>query len=340
MSDGLTSVSVIIPVYNVEKYLARCIDSVLEQTVKDIEVILIDDGSTDKSSVICDQYALADPRINVIHKDNGGLASARNAGLHIAKGKYVFFLDSDDWLERDGLKILYDKGEEYNVDFVRFRPFRSGLPGKAEHVPARLEKVRELSEGYYNKDRIISEVYPRLLATSHLTMGAIVGVWESLYRRDFLNKNGLFFHEEIRYSEDLIFSAELVRAADSFYYIDSPCVYHYYYNPESISRSFRENRWDSCKETVRVAKLKFKTDNEYDFSDQLNYLEWFCVLSALNERKYLKTNPEKARYCKTVLNDEVLDSYRLSFKKLHVSLKQTLILLLVRFKLCRILALI
>lgn len=101
----MPKISIIVPVYNVEKYLRKCIDSILNQTFKDFELILIDDGSTDESGKICDEYNLKDNRIKVIHKENGGLSSARNAGLDIAQGEYIGFVDSDDWIESDQICI-------------------------------------------------------------------------------------------------------------------------------------------------------------------------------------------------------------------------------------------
>lgn len=102
-------VSVVVPIYNVEQYLERCIDSVLRQTYSNLEIILVDDGSLDNSGSICDKYALEDKRIVVLHKVNGGLSDARNAGLQIIKGKYVFFVDSDDWIHADAIRILCEK---------------------------------------------------------------------------------------------------------------------------------------------------------------------------------------------------------------------------------------
>ena len=113
-------VSVIIPVYNVEKYLPQCLDSVENQTYKDLEIILVDDGSPDNSGYICDQYASKDSRITVIHKENGGLSDARNAGLAIAQGEYVYFLDSDDYLREDAIQKLVSRSNAENADIVFF----------------------------------------------------------------------------------------------------------------------------------------------------------------------------------------------------------------------------
>ena len=168
-------ISVVIPVYNVEAYIERCVNSVRNQTVENIEIILIDDGSPDQSPVLCDQYAEKDRRVRVIHKKNGGLASARNRGITVATGKYIFFLDSDDWLEKDGLQQLYELAQKYQVDFVRYRAFRTEWPGMERNVPCRVETVREMQGGIYDRKRILQEIYPRLLATRQLTLGPVVG---------------------------------------------------------------------------------------------------------------------------------------------------------------------
>lgn len=112
-------ISVIVPVYKVEKDLNKCIDSILLQTFKDFELILVDDGSPDKCGEICDKYEYEDNRIKVIHKENGGVSSARNAGIDIARGKYINFVDSDDWIERESLEVLYKIANETCADIVQ-----------------------------------------------------------------------------------------------------------------------------------------------------------------------------------------------------------------------------
>ena len=109
MSD---KISVIVPVYNVENYLRRCVDSIINQTYKNLEIILVDDGSPDNCPVICDEYAQKDSRIKVIHKENGGLSSARNCGMDMATGEYIGFVDGDDWIESDMYKFLIENAEK------------------------------------------------------------------------------------------------------------------------------------------------------------------------------------------------------------------------------------
>ena len=336
----IPKVSIVIPVYKVEPYLRRCVDSVLAQTLSDLEIILVDDGSPDRCPAICDEYATKDPRIRVIHKPNGGLASARNAGMKVAIGEWLFFLDSDDWLEPDGMESLYTVGQTQQVDFVRYRAIRSGWPGMEPHAPCMVEPVRELHEGLYDRDAILKEVYPRLMVTPQLTMGAVVGAWGSLYRMSFLRENDLLFYEEVKFSEDLVFSARVVRAAKSFFFIDKPGVYHYFYNSNSISKSFRAGRWDSCKGLIRTCEQDFAADPEYDFSGQLYCLRWFCIMLALNERRYLKTYSQRYSYCRELLSDPVIRVTPLYLNQLQVSWKQKLIMTLIRLNVAWVIAFI
>ena len=119
-SNIAPAVSVIVPIYNVEKYLAECVDSILGQTFQDMEIILVDDGSLDSSSQMADDYAVRDQRVKVIHKENGGLSSARNAGMKIARGEYIYFCDSDDYISLDAIEILYETATKNDLDMVLF----------------------------------------------------------------------------------------------------------------------------------------------------------------------------------------------------------------------------
>ena len=119
-SNIAPAVSVIVPIYNVEKYLAECVDSILGQTFQDMEIILVDDGSLDSSGQMADDYAARDKRVKVIHKENGGLSSARNAGMKIARGEYIYFCDSDDYISLDAIEILYETATKNDLDMVLF----------------------------------------------------------------------------------------------------------------------------------------------------------------------------------------------------------------------------
>lgn len=302
------AVSVIIPIYNVEQYLRRCVDSVIKQTYQNLEIILVDDGSPDHCASICDEYHNKDKRIRVIHKKNGGLASARNAGLNIADGDYIFFLDSDDWLDPESLGELVSIAEQNDVDFVRFRPMYAGWPGHRDGDLCDFGTEAVLREGLYNRQQIKSIIYPRLIATEQLTMGVIVAAWRSLYRRSFLTRNGLLFDETIRYSEDSLFSAVLLTKTNSFYYLDGARYYHYFYNPDSITRSFRADRWDSCKRLIAGFEREFLSFDKYDFHDQLWLQKLYCVMVGINEVKWITDREEKKKYISQITNDPVARS--------------------------------
>lgn len=312
----MPKVSVIIPIYKVEKYLKRCVDSALNQTLKDIEIILVDDGSPDKCPAICDQYVQSDERIRVIHKKNGGLASARNAGMKIASGEYIFFLDSDDWIDRETLECLTDITRQYDVDFVRFRPMCAGWPDKEDGSLCDFGTEDGLHEGVYSREEIIHEIYPRLFATPQLSLGVIVAAWRSLYKRSFIENNSLYFYEEVKYSEDTIFSARVVRFTESFYYLDGARFYHYFFNPSSITKSFRADRWESHQKLIRYFDENFADAEDFDFTNQLWLQKIYCVLSALGQRKEIADISERENYCRLICNNLVT---REAFKHLRLT---------------------
>lgn len=331
-------VSIIVPVYNVEEYLGRCVNSLLEQSHKNIEIILVDDGSPDRCPQMCDEYAKQYANVTVIHKKNGGLASARNAGLDIARGKYVLFCDSDDWIDPQTVEELLIVAEKYQVDFVRFRPMFAGWPNHIDGELCDFGTEDGLHEGVYNREEIEREIFPRLIATPELSMGVIVSACRSLYLRSFLEENNLRYDEEIRYSEDSIFSAKLVYMTKSFYYLDGPRYYHYYYNPSSITKSFKKDRWDSCKKLIEGFNKAFAGCEIYNFDNQLYLEQIFCVMQALSQRKLLKDKKEREDYCKSICNDTVTIEAFKHIKLVNVPLKLFILLLIVKFRMAKILA--
>ena len=203
--------SIIIPVYNVEKYVQACLESVVAQTFPDWEAICVNDGSTDGSAVILEENAAKDNRIKVIDQSNAGTATARNTGLRAAQGDYIFFLDSDDWLEPDSLRILANRlrGEDI-LCFSGKRYFES----TREYHPADIlpEKVYEKGMDYYNENALLPRDF------------AFVCVVLRVYRRVFLILNGLFFDDDISYEDNLwvpitLFHARTVTVIPDVLYI-------------------------------------------------------------------------------------------------------------------------
>lgn len=331
-------VSIIVPIYNVEEYLKRCVDSLLGQSHRNIEIILVDDGSPDGCPQICDEYANKYANVLVVHKENGGLASARNAGLDIAQGKYVLFCDSDDWIDPETVEELLSIAEKYKVDFVRFRPMFAGWPNHRDGEVCDFGTEKGLHEGIYNREKIVRDIFPRLIATPELSMGVIVSACRSLYLRSFLEKNNLRYDEEIRYSEDSIFSAKLVFVTESFYYLDGARYYHYFYNSNSITKSFKKDRWDSCKKLIECFDKTFAGCEVYNFDNQLYLEKIFCVMQALSQRKLLKDIKKREEYCKSICNDNITKEAFKHLKLVNVPLKLFVLLLFVKFRMIKILA--
>lgn len=212
-------ISVIIPVYNVAPYLEKCLDSVCGQTYPNLEIIVVDDGSTDLSGKICDEYALRDPRIVVIHKENGGLADARNVGLSVAGGAYIGFVDSDDWIEKDMYERLYRLCEENNLDLVtaRFREERMDCTAAANHFTDEFVLLdrRSLLQSCVAGNQ-------KILITN--------SVWDRLYKKSILE--GLSFPKGKCY-EDVCFTINAFLRVQKAGHLDS-MVYHYRIREDSI----------------------------------------------------------------------------------------------------------
>ena len=206
-------ISVIVPIYNVENYLNRCIDSIINQTYKKLEIILVDDGSPDNCGKICDEYAKKDSRIKVIHKENGGVSSARNAGLNIATGDYIGFVDGDDWIELDMYEYLLGLSIKYKADISRCSFVYNDNIGNISKENIKIIK---------NEDALINCI------NGNFEEGV---VWNKLYRR--------FIFQNIRFEPNIIFEDVLIN-----YYvyklnismvISNICKYHYLRRQDSIT---------------------------------------------------------------------------------------------------------
>ena len=222
--------SIVVPIYKVEKYLDRCVESLIGQTYRDIEIILVDDGSPDRCPIICDKYAAIDSRIIVIHKENGGLSDARNAGIDVATGDYIMFVDSDDYIDTDTCqRMLPFVSEGYDLVVADARVDRDGKPGRIDHDPALV-----------GKPLVGREFLKRSLGSAKAPMAAVL----NLYKREYLNRNGFRFkkgilHEDERFTPDVFLSAErVIYSGETFY--------TYIIRDESIttSKDFRRNATD------------------------------------------------------------------------------------------------
>lgn len=254
----MPQVSVIVPVYNAEKYLAECVDSILTQTIQDLECILVDDGSTDSSPAICDAYAEKDCRVKVIHKANGRAASARNAGMKIAQGTYIAFVDSDDWISPDMYeKMLATSADVCLCDYVRFQ-------GEQE-FPFTQPNIRE---GFYDKEQIRKEVYPHLVMDG-IEFPITISNWAMLIKRKVITDNHLSYREDILISEDAPFGSEVLYCASSFAYLKGQRFYHYRVTEGSASKTYKPWWWDSSLKINEETEHFFGNCADYDFTQQI-----------------------------------------------------------------------
>jgi glycosyltransferase EpsJ len=236
-------ISIIVPIYNAEKYLTRCLDSLISQRYTHIEIILINDGSTDNSSALCDKYATQDSRIKVLHKENAGVSEARNSGLAIASGDYIHFTDADDWVEPDAYKKLADIVIQREYDVVRFNAFNSSntivnqVPFQGEYENKKLEEVMLTYIGA-----------PKLGGTF------ILGVpWLYLFNRKLIEKNHIRFNKSLRRCEDRLFTLTTLLYSQKVLFIDD-ILYHYETNEGSLSNKYDSLRWE--QEILYLAELR------------------------------------------------------------------------------------
>lgn len=256
-------ISVVIPVYNVEQYLQQCVESVRKQSHQDLEIILVNDGSTDSSAEICDALAKNDGRIKVHHVKNGGVSLARNIGISAATGDYITFVDSDDWLEAEMYaKMAASARENLNVNVIMC-DFAEEKKGNSIQISTDLKK------GFYYRNGIVQDIFPTLLVTEDFGRVPIVSVWNCLFKAPLLKNNEIAFDVNLRFSEDYLFMADVMLHAESFYYLKG--YYGYHYRQYNISRSklYQPEWWDHLLYLNRKLTQLLRNCTEYDFNRQL-----------------------------------------------------------------------
>lgn len=251
--------SIIVPVYNTEKYLKQCIESILEQSFKDFELILVDDGSMDNSPEICDSFAVKDSRVKVIHQKNAGVVKARKTGLVNSKGSYIITVDSDDYVDKKMLEKIYNAILENNCDMVAFGA--RAVDGKKQ------EKFSNaLLPGCYGGYKI-EEIYKDFMfikSKKTLNFGNMLfSLWSKAIKRELLEEFQLQTPEEINKGDDLAVVAPIIYRCKKIIVIDE-CFYFYRVNPESIMHCFSEKDAFSLK--ALVTYLKPICQNEYEIN--------------------------------------------------------------------------
>ncbi len=280
-------ISVIIPVYNVEKYLNRCVESILNQTYRNLEIILIDDGSTDKSSQLCDFFSTKDSRIKVIHKKNGGLSSARNVGLDNATGEYVYFIDSDDWIANDTIEYLYETCKKYDADICSAKYMLTGNENK------NFPEIDEVIEIVYERNKL--QYY---LDSALDGKNLEIPVCTKLYKK-YLFDNIRFpegqIYEDIYTNYLLIDKANKLVTSNKF-------IYFYFQQGTSITRSkFTERNYDLinvCNQVENASRLK-NDENLIKSSIVFTCKNYLSLLIRMNI--YNINDSNKIKICRTYI---------------------------------------
>ena len=247
-------VSVIVPCYKVEKYLGRCMDILVNQTLKEIEIILVDDGSPDNCPKMCDDYARQDARVKVIHQQNRGLGYARNSGLEIAIGDYVAFCDSDDFVERNMYASLYEEAVASNADVV-FSNFytetRKGTWKVNREVSERREWSGKEVEAFM-LDMVASAPHEKIERKYQMS------VWHSIYRRSIIMESSLRFYSERKVlSEDFPFQMDFLLRSQKVVFLPQ-AFYHYCLNETSLTHSFNVDKFERIQTLYDIMANQLK----------------------------------------------------------------------------------
>lgn len=249
VSQYCPKVSVIVPVYNVESYLDRCVKSILNQTLKDIEIILVDDGSSDNCPAICDKYASKDHRVKVVHKKNAGLGMACNSGIEVALGEYIAFCDSDDWVDAEMYQIMYETAKTHDADAVYSGLKRVNGEGRILSYmphPRHTQIIRDKEIGKLMCDLICANPSSRFDHEIQVSAKVV------LYKKKFLDEYDLKFVSEREFpSEDMIFNVSVLSVASVVVVIDK-YYYNYYVNESSISTTLKKDQFDKIVKSANL----------------------------------------------------------------------------------------
>lgn len=311
MEKGCPKISIIVPVYKVEKYLSKCIESILNQTLKNFELLLIDDGSPDNSGIICDEYALKDNRIKVIHKENGGVSSARNYGLNIAKGKYVGFVDADDWIEPDMYEKILSAIEDLDDNAFCI----CGIKVINEFG----EEIRECEGNdviYFNAEELITRLYSNFSPIRRVC-------WNKVFNKKIID--GLRFDENLAYEEDTKFLLSYIKRINNVIYIQEG-LYINLMREDSASRNNANVKIAMESIYSQIEDLEL-IKNEYSnlYSNVFAYIadNWLYKLIY-----YSKDCPKDKKYLIKQSAKDVLKYYPQVLKNRNLTFKYKLIWLL------------
>ena len=295
--------SIITPCYNVEQYLPHCVESILKQNMQDWELLLINDGSSDKTGQICDKYAQKDGRIRVFHKGNGGVSRARNLGLEEAKGEWIVFIDSDDWFTDDAFDIFDTCIERSFADRLIFNRYNY-KEGKIS-APVQLSPQRLVRRGEEKKNFLIDMLFPYYDRKKNgVVTGGIRGVNCSLYRKSLIDKYHIRFEEDVKIAEDAMFNYDVMFQAHEVE-MQNMMVGYYRINETSVMHRFTPDVDDINNKTIQGfnKRLSYLLESDYEFRIAWTGLVAECVFRAMKLKYLHPSNKDSMKNKELALSD-------------------------------------
>ena len=273
-------VSVIVPIYNVGNYVYQCVTSIMNQTYTDIEIILVIDGATDDSGLICHSLAKSDSRIKIIEQENAGLVTARKKGLNLASGEYIFNLDGDDWIDSDCIEILMKQVFDHNVDIV--------IAGYQREFIGNLELIKpNIKAGVYNRKDYIHKIYPKLISMgTFFRHGISTFSWGKLFKKSILFDVQMSVPEQITIGEDTVVTYPAIAKSQSISIIEEP-VYFYRQRAKSMLKVVEEplKELNNIKFMIDFLQSQLNKNCDYDFKNQIKY--YLVALSIIRTGAFL-----------------------------------------------------
>lgn len=294
-------ISIVLPVYNVEKYLERCIFSIINQSYSKLEIILVNDGSTDGSGQICEEWAEKDSRIILVNKTNAGLGMARNTGLEKASGKYICFIDSDDYVESNMIEIVYEEAQKNNADIVMYGFYNVNSDGVVVDCLIPGDKI-----AVFSGEKVTEELLPNLISKdpkNRNTPDYWMSAWTSIYKRETLTENNLCF-----VSEREIISEDIYSLLSFYKYMNTVVVipkalYYYCQNSVSLTHKYQPDRYEKIKHFYLEAfNLCIRLDYNKDVIYRLQMPFFYFTVSALKQEAKMGT----FHGLKRIIDDETL----------------------------------
>lgn len=311
-------ISIILPVYNTEKYLEKCLDSLVNQSYKDIEIVCVNDGSTDQSLIILEKYALEDTRIVIVNKENGGLSSARNAGLEVIHGEYVMFVDSDDWIDTDTCEKALNAALSINADVVLWSYIRE-YPDKSLITPLFNNEKKVWMENE------VSLLHRRMVGLTGNELSdpskgdSIITAWGKLYRREILEKQW-FVDTKIIGTEDALFNISVFFNAKKVVFIPDTHYHYFKSNTSSLTKGNYKPKLVMQWKTLyqMIGKLLDEHKSTWDFYVALNNRKVLGIMQlglAISSDQSMRFG-EKVKELNRILN---MEHYKSAIKELQIS---------------------